>query len=268
MDMNDTSSPDDFEASDLAENRADAGLPDAAEAPTARREARARVLNPMPRPPRSRRDVMGGRIASGILAIAFAAVPVAARCAFVCKPPGASTIIRDYPPPECAGVDIRELYPDGSQKGIIPAQLTEAQKRARAEKEKRQAECRRQNQAWAQEGEALLARYPSEDDLLRDRDVAVAHEKARVEQQNQRLKDLKRVRAHLEDETEFYKGRQMPDVLTNSLEANDIGTAAAEREIEAINSALERITKKFDVDLARYRSIVTGTAKPPVQCEE
>jgi len=40
------------------------------------------------------------------------------------------------------------------------------------------------------------------------------------DQQNQRLKELERTRAHLEDEKASYKGRQMPDAMKAAFEAN------------------------------------------------
>jgi hypothetical protein len=186
----------------------------------------------------------------------------------VCKPPGGSTIIRDDLPPECASVEIREMNPDGSLKRIIPPPRTTEQRKAEEEEHRRKLECLQQNEARKQGDEVLLKRYPMEDDLIVARDRALANEKARIDQQNQRLKELERTRAHLEDEKASYKGRQMSDAMKAAFEANESAMAAAEHQIELINSRMRQIAEKFDPDLKRYRELVKGTAKLPCQLED
>jgi hypothetical protein len=208
------------------------------------------------------------RLLSRSLAATALTLPAVAWCAFVCKPPGGSMIIRDDVPPECASVEIRETNPDGSLKRIIPPPRTTEQRKAEEEDQKRRTECRQQNEARKQGDETLLKRYPMEDDLIVARDRALANEKARLEQQNQRLKELELVRTRLEGEKASYKGRQMPDALKADFEANDSATAAAEHQIEATSSGIGRVTEKFEADLKRYRELVKGTAKLPCQLED
>jgi len=198
-----------------------------------------------------------------IAAVALTLLPAVGRCAFMCKPPGGSTIILDYLPPECVGVEIRELNLDGSLKRIIPAPRTPEQMRAEEEKRKQSAECDKQNEAQKRENEELIKRYPIEGDLIVARDRALANEKARLEQQNQRLTELKAARAQFENEKARYKGRAMPDRLQADLKANDSDNAAAEHQIEVLNSEMEQIAKKFDADVKRYRDLVNGTVKMP-----
>ena len=214
------------------------------------------------------RTRVAARAASAVLASVVLALPPVARGAFVCKPPGGSTIIRDDLPRECASVEIREMNPDGSLKRIIPPPRTTEQRKAEEEEHRRKLECLQQNEARKQGDEVLLKRYPMEDDLIVARDRALANEKARIDQQNQRLKELERTRAHLEDEKASYKGRQMSDAMKAAFEANDSGMAAAEQKIELINSAMGQIAEKFDADLKRYRELVKGTAKLPCLLED
>ena len=214
------------------------------------------------------RTRLAARVSSAVLASVVLALPPFARGAFVCKPPGGSTIIRDDLPPECASVEIREMNPDGSLKRIIPPPRTTEQRKAGEEDHRRKLECLQQNEARKQGDEMLLKRYPMEDDLIVARDRALANEKARIEQKNQRLKELERTRAHLEDEKASYKGRQMPDAMRAAFEANDSGMASTEHQIELINSGMRQIAEKFDTDLKRYRELVKGTAKLPCQLED
>jgi hypothetical protein len=196
-------------------------------------------------------------------AVALALLPGVGRCAFMCKPPGGSTIILDHLPPECAGVEIRELNPDGSLKRIIPPPSTPEQMRSEEEKRKQSADCDKQNEAQKLETEALIKRYPIEGDLIAARDHALANEKARLEQRNQRLNELKLARARLENEKARYKGRAMPDALQADVKANDSDSAAAEHQIEVLNSNMEQIAKRFDADLKRYRDFMNGTVTVP-----
>jgi hypothetical protein len=205
---------------------------------------------------------------SAILGTASLALPGVAWCTFVCKPPGGSMIMRDDLPPECASVEIRELNPDGTLKRVIPPPRTTQQRKAEEEAQKQRADCVQQNEARKQGDETLLRRYPMEGDLIVARDRALANERARVDQQNQRLKELKLARAGLEREKASYQGRPMPEGLRSGLEANDSATAAAERQIEATNSGIGRLSDKFDADLKRYQELVKGTAKLPCQLDD
>jgi hypothetical protein len=217
---------------------------------------------------RSMNNRSGVTALSAILGAAALALPAVAWCAFVCKPPGGSMIMRDDLPPECASVEIREVNPDGTLKRVIPPPRTTQQRKAEEDAQKRRTECVQQNEAQKQGDETLLRRYPMEVDLVVARDRALANEKARVEQQNQRLKELKLARARLEGEKASYQGRQMPDALKSGFEANDSATAAAEHQIEATNSGIGRLAEKFDADLKRYRELVKGTAKLPCQLDD
>jgi hypothetical protein len=195
-------------------------------------------------------------------------LPSVGWCAFVCKPPGGTTIIRDDLPPECASVEIRETNPDGSVKRVIPPPRTAEQRKAEEEEQKRKLECHQQNESQKQADDVLLRRYPMEDDLMVARDRALANEKARREQQNQRLGELKQTRARLEDQKASLKGRAMPDAMKTAFETNDSSTAATEHQIEAIDSGIARMVDKFEADLKRYRELLKGTARPACQLAE
>jgi hypothetical protein len=203
-----------------------------------------------------------------MFAAALAVLPGTAWCAYTCKAPGGGTIIRDYLPTECASVEIRELNPDGSLKRIIPPPRSAEQRKLEEEKDKRSADCAKQNDAQKQADEVLARRYALEDDLIAARDRALANEKARLGQQAQRQQELKTARARMEEAKASYKGRPIPDALKADFEANDSAASAIEHQIEATSSNIERLTLKYDADLKRYRDLVRGTAKPPCQMAE
>jgi regulator of protease activity HflC (stomatin/prohibitin superfamily) len=196
-------------------------------------------------------------------AVALALLPGVGQCAFMCKPPGGSMIILDHLPPECAGVEIRELNPDGSLKRIIPPPRTPEQMRAEEEKQKQSADCDKQNEAQKRDDEALIKRYPIEGDLIAARDHALANEKARLEPRNQRMSELKSAREQLENQKARYKGGPLPDALQTKVKANDSDIAAVEHQIEVLNSNMEQIAKRSDADLKRYRDLMNGTVTVP-----
>jgi len=81
------------------------------------------------------RTRVAARAASAVLASVVLALPPVARGAFVCKPPGGSTIIRTTCRASVQSVEIREMNPDGSLKRIIPPPRTTEQRKAEEEEQ-------------------------------------------------------------------------------------------------------------------------------------
>jgi hypothetical protein len=204
-----------------------------------------------------------------MVAAVLPTLPTVALCSsFVCKPPGAGTIIRDTPPPECSTVDIREINSDGTLKRIIAAPLTEEQKKAKADKEKRLADCHSQNQEWSRAVEALLTRYKGADDIEADRDRELAAQQRLIDWHEQSLRELQRNRVRLAMQEEFRPLGQLGEDLKRSLASNVARRGQALRAIENARDEMNGIDARYDATVTRYSEIVAGTAKPPLQCEE
>src|SRR5437879_13240743 len=77
------------------------------------------------------------------------------------------------------------------QREVLDAPMTPEQKRRKEESDRKRDECAKQNQEQARKDRSLLGTYPTEDDLLAARDHALANEKTLIDQQNQKLKQLK-----------------------------------------------------------------------------
>jgi hypothetical protein len=205
----------------------------------------------------------GARLA---LTAALIAWPIAAWSGYTCKPPNGPAIYRDDLPAECKDVEIRELNPDGSLKRVIPAPLTPEERRRNEESERKQLDCQKQKQDQQRKDNSLLSTYPSEDDLKAARFHALANEKALIDQQNQKLKELKTERKRLDEEAEFYPRQAMPEELKRNMENNAALRDQAGRTIEHILADMERINDRYETDLKRYRELVAGTAKPLFHC--
>ncbi len=104
----------------------------------------------------------------------------------------------------------------------------------------------------------LRARYPNEAAHQRARAAALDDLKRTQQLSQLRLDDLAVERKPLQEEAEFYTGRQMPAALKQQL---DVNAAAAEAQrVLMVNQQAEsaRINASFDAELVRLRAMWAG----------
>jgi len=197
-----------------------------------------------------------------LAAAAVSALPVAARAQlYVCTTNG-RTLTGDLPPPECGNVEIRELNRDGSVKRVIEPPLTPEQKKARELESKQRRERETQAQEQLRRDRALLETYASEDEIETSRDRTLAQRQALIDRANQQLKEFKMDRKRLDDESEFYAKRQLPDKLKRALADNATLQQQQLHAIEDIRADMERINERYDAELRRFRELVMRGATP------
>lgn len=213
-------------------------------------------------PERSRTVAFGA-----FLVLALAAAPVAATV-YVCTDPSGRTITADRPPPECANVPIRELRPDGSVRRVIEPPLTAEQRRARAEQVRREQQEREAKRSQARHDIALLEAYATEKDIEAAREAALASRQAMIDRSIKRLDVFAAERKKLDEETEFYLNRKIPDKLEHAIEANESLAQAEHRLIAEMRADMARINKRFDAEAERYRSLVNAGARPLLRTGE
>jgi hypothetical protein len=165
---------------------------------------------------------------------------------YVCTTPSGRTLTGDLPPPECQNVQIRELNRDGSVRRIIEPPLTPEQRKKREEEEK----ARRERERAAQE------------QLRKDRARVLAERQALIDRATQQLKEYQMDRKRLEDESEFYVKRNLPEKLKRALADNTELQEQQKRQIEEIRADMQRINERYDADLRRYRELVLRGATP------
>jgi hypothetical protein len=208
-------------------------------------------------------------IERSVLAVALAVLPTVAWCGFTCKPPGSTTIYRDYLPSECKNVEIRELNSDGSLKRVIPAPLTEEQKKEKAKKENDQQACRLQNKGQNDEDEALRTRYEHEEDLQEARYQALGDQLRQVDRANERMKKILREGMNLSQRARFY---ELPHQMPVDLKSNrDVNSKLEKDQLHLILDAvsgIKRVNDTYDADLRRYRELMNGMAKMPCSAKE
>jgi len=205
--------------------------------------------------------------AGALIALTLAAAPASATL-YVCTTLDGRTITSDRPPPECAYVPIRELRPDGSVRRVIEPPLTPEQRKARAEQARREQQEKEAKRAQARQDIALLETYASEKDIEAARKAALTSRQAMIERSKKRLETFAAERRKLNDETEFYVNRKLPDKLQQAIDANDSLVQAEHRLIADMEVDMARINKRFDAEAERYRELVSAGAKPLVRASD
>jgi hypothetical protein len=183
---------------------------------------------------------------------------------YVCTTPGGRTLTGDTPPPECHGVQIRELNRDGSVRRVIDPPLTSEQKKKREDDDKARREREHAAQEQLRRDRALLEAYASEDEIEAARDRLLAARQGLIDRANQQLKEYKVDRKRLDDEAEFYAKREMPDKLKRALADNTALQEQQLHQIDDIRAEMQRINEHYDNDLRRYRELLLrgATASP------
>lgn len=177
---------------------------------------------------------------------------------FTCVNAAGRTITSDRLIAECMDREQRVLSRDGSLIRIVPPSLTADE---RAEKEARDRRLASEKEARAEavrRDRLLLQRFPTEAEHQKARMAALEASYGALRASDTRLAELARERKPLLEETEFYKGKQLPALLKQQLDANE-AAAAAQRDAQVnLKAEQERIAKRYDGELAHLRRLWAG----------
>jgi hypothetical protein len=214
-----------------------------------------------------RLSLRGLLICGGVLALVAASVGAQAAPIYACVDANGKRITSDRPIAECLAREHRVLNADGSTREVRRPAMTadeqaeaDAQERARAVRAAIEADAVRSDRN-------LRARYPNEAAHQRSRALALDEVNRTVQLSQRRLDELALERKPLQDEAEFYSGRQMPPLLKQQLDGND-AAMQAQRELMANQQAeAGRVNAAFDAELVRLRAMWSGAApgKLPAQ---
>ena len=213
------------------------------------------------------------RIEQVVLAVVLAAASLAAQATpginGCVMPDGRPLYGDDTARNQCRNSVIKTLNSDGSRKDSIPAPLTPEQRKAKEERERRLAACNIQNREQRQQDEALLDRYPSEDDLQDARYAALGEQLRRVDGANDRMKDIIAKGKELTEKGRFFAPpHRMPANLQADREANYRLERSQIGVIQDAAREIQRINDRFDVELKRYRALVNATAAMPCRATQ
>jgi hypothetical protein len=216
---------------------------------------------------------MMNRIGQVVLAVVLAAASLAAQAApginGCVTPDGRRLYVDDAARNQCKDSVIERLNPDAARKDWIRAPLTPGQRKAKDERDRRLAACNVLNREQRQKDEALLDRYPSEDDLQDARYAALGEQLRRVDGANDRMKEIIAKGKELTEKGRFFAPpHRMPANLQADREANYRLERSQIGVIEDAAREIRRINDRFDVELNRYRALINGTAAMPCRATQ
>lgn len=167
----------------------------------------------------------------------------------------------DRPIPECMSRDQQELNNDGSVKRVVPPVPT-ADERAAIEQRQRDADAKRLAEMSAVRRDSdLMRRYPNEGAHRKVREKALDDIRSSVKSSEARIALVMKERKKLLDEAEFYKGKSLPPLLKQQLDANDAALEAQRSLVQNQQTEMDRINAIYDVELERLRKLWKGA--PP-----
>ncbi len=179
---------------------------------------------------------------------------------YSCTLPDGRKLTSDRPIPECLTREQQLHRRDGSVRGTVPPAMsieerTAAEVRAREEAAKRAAIA-----DATRHDRNLLARYPRQERHDSARQEALDDIVKATAVSERRLQELAKERKALDDEAEFYKGRQLPAKLKQLIDANDAAVEAQRHIIGQQGAEIARVNRRYDLELARLRKLWGGAA--------
>lgn len=188
---------------------------------------------------------------------AFGQGPQKAASIYSCEING-KRVTSDRPIPECNAREQIIHNSDGSERGRRPPPMT-ADERAEAEAREQQAALMRAQQREAvRRDRNLLQRFPNEAAHKKAREAALDDVRKSLKVSESRLAALEKERKPLQDETEFYVGKQLPLKLKQAIDANDAAAEAQRNLVTNQKAEIVRIDKIYDDELERLRKLWNG----------
>ncbi len=207
----------------------------------------------------------------GLLVLALCSVSLAGaqqtvtQGIYTCVDAKGRKLTADRPIPECADREQKVLNPSGTVKARLGPTLT-AKERAEQEAAQKveQEERARINEERRRE-RALMIRYPNK--TVHDRERAEALAQIGVVRQAAvtRIDELKRQRAGIDTEMEFYKKdpSKAPPALRRQIEEVANSLAVQDRFIADQDAELKRVNARFDEELVRLKQLWAPAPRSP-----
>lgn len=170
-------------------------------------------------------------------------------------------ITSDRPIPECIAREQRVHNQDGSVREVRPPVPTADERAAIEAKQQEEALARSQQREAIRRDRNLLLRFPNQKAHDKAREAALDAVRSSLKISEARLIALEKERKPLQDETEFYVGKQLPVKLKQAIDANDAATGAQRDLVANQKAEIVRVDKLYDDELERLRKL-WGGAQP------
>jgi DNA repair exonuclease SbcCD ATPase subunit len=205
------------------------------------------------------------RLGSVWMLLTVAMLPAAAMAqgamTYCCTDDGGKKVCSDVLPKQCYGRAYREINAQGVTTRRIDAPLSaeqRAQKEADAKKAKEE-EVRRLEQD--RKNRALLATYPTEQDIDYARDRAVADIDKAVNELQEKQAELTKRKKQLEAEAEFYKKKPMPPQLQAQMRENEAEMKVQQAAVEGKQKEIATVKSRYEEEKTRYRELTKRKAE-------
>jgi len=172
------------------------------------------------------------------------------------------TFTADRVPSECANADVREMNRDGSVRRVIARPLTLDEQRARAMEAKRRLEEEEKQLTQRRRDKSLLEAYATDEEIEAVRGKALESSNVLIARASQRLANLQGERKKLDNESEFYKKRVVPEEIKRGYVSLTQQVAAEEKIIQDAQFEIQRINERFDAEKKRFRELLAHGARP------
>lgn len=191
------------------------------------------------------------------LVLAWGSVGMAQAAIYTCVDAQGRRITSDRPIAACMDREQRELSPSGSVRRVIPPEPTaderaalEAKRKADAERDARLNEEKRKERA-------LLSRYPNESAHQRERVKALESVDVVEATIHKRIEELVKLRAALDEEMAFYAKdpAKAPPILKRRIKDNESLVAAQQAALKQQADERQRVSERFDAELAQLRKL-------------
>jgi len=177
---------------------------------------------------------------------------------YVCDDDAGRRLTSDRPIAACMDRPQRILGPDGRQRGILAPPMTTQQRLDKEAKEAREAQELVVKAEAARRDRLLLSRFKDEAAHQAIRDFAVDGLRIGMELSRNRIKALTEERSQLDREVAPYKGQTLPATIGARVTANAASMTAQTQALELQQAEYNRISARYDVELARLKSLWAG----------
>jgi hypothetical protein len=177
---------------------------------------------------------------------------------YTCVDSKGRKLTSDRPMIECLDREHRVLNRDGSMKTVLPPSMTaeeravleDAQRRKRVEEEQRKETIRHDRN--------LLARFPNRSAHDKARESALDNLSASIKLSEKRLDQLRKDLKPLNDEAEFYVGKELPGRLRAQFDYVQVATEAQNTLLQNQQAEMVRINTRYDEELVRLEKLWAG----------
>jgi chromosome segregation ATPase len=207
---------------------------------------------------------------AGAAALAGLALVSPASALFKCVDENGVTHYGDTMPPQCEKTPVTEISGQGTVKKKYDGVLTPEQIKARdQEAAKKKEDDKREAEQKRIDG-ALLATYGSEREFDVSRDRAIEQIDARWKTASDRIKDVDKQLAKMNNEMEFYnagkssksQAKDAPTQLKQDLDRIKAERAQVEDSMKKMEEEKAALREKFEKDKERWKVLRTGKISP------